>query len=158
MASLIQRRIIHWGNYSLINMLNQANKWRVRMAPTDDFTEMAPVDKVVAELSHDSILSNSFTTYIFKSTRTLQSVVHKLKNKMTSVAGWESLRTGIHDSENLKQTFLDFSDALSKLSHLLNRAKTIKWYARWMVCGDFLQERRKIRTGWKRCKEFLKLE
>ena len=68
-------------------MISWVNKWRVRRAPNDDFTEMAPVDKVVAEFSHDSILSNSFTTYIFKSTRTLQSVVHKLKNKMTLVAG-----------------------------------------------------------------------
>ena len=82
------------------------------------------------------------------------SFIHKLKNKMTLVAGWESLRTGIHDSENLKQTFLDLSNALSKLSHLLNRAKTIKWYVRWMVCWNFLQERRKIRTGWQTLREY----
>ena len=66
----------------------RANKWRVRRALTDDFTEMAPVDKVVAEFSHDSILSNSFTTDIFKAPEHCKvSFIHKLKNKMTLVAG-----------------------------------------------------------------------
>ena len=84
-------------------------------------------------LAIDSILSNSFTTDIFKAPEHCKvSFIHKLKNKMTLVAGWESLRTGIHDSENLKQTFLDLSNALSRLSHLLNRAKKIQWYVRWI--------------------------